>query len=209
MKKIKVALNIKGLKPRDQLAKFQKGITKCTGNAVIGATNPTLVVCQASLDAASDKLDEIDTDEQTLSAKRIVRDQLLDAAMGNYGQLGSFVENKCAGNPAVATDAGFDVASGPTPAPDVMRIMNLVLTHGDHDGSVDAAWNRDTSARSYEVQTSPDPLTATSFAPKQTAPQSSCTITGLTSGSKIWVRVRAIGSDNTGEWSDPAVIIVP
>ena len=35
------------------------------------------------------------------------------------------------------------------------------------------------------------------------------TITGLTSGSRVWVRVRAIGTKGEGPWSDPATKIVP
>ncbi len=43
-----------------------------------------------------------------------------------------------------------------------------------------------------------------------TATKSSCTITGQTSGAKIWVRVCAIGKNNqAGEWSSPVSIIVP
>ena len=100
------------------------------------------------------------------------------------------------------------MAGSPTPAPPVGQILNLVLTHGDHDGATDASWNRDKSAYSYEVQTSPDPMTATSWVPNQIAPQSSCTLETQPVGAKLWVRVRAIGTDGPGLWSDPACIIV-
>lgn len=86
--------------------------------------------------------------------------------------------------------------------------MNLVLTHSDHDGAVDVGWHRDKSAYSYEVQISLDPITATSWVTNQIAPISSCTIENQTIGTKLWVRVRAVGTDNPGLWSDPAFIIV-
>ena len=36
------------------------------------------------------------------------------------------------------------------------------------------------------------------------------TIVGLTSGTKMWARVRAVGAGNaTGPWSDPATKVVP
>jgi hypothetical protein len=33
--------------------------------------------------------------------------------------------------------------------------------------------------------------------------------TGLTSGQRVWLRVRGIGSNGPGAWSDPATKIVP
>jgi hypothetical protein len=43
-----------------------------------------------------------------------------------------------------------------------------------------------------------------------TAGKSSATIAGLTSGTKQWVRIRAVGANNaTGPRSDPAVKTVP
>ena len=38
---------------------------------------------------------------------------------------------------------------------------------------------------------------------------SKTTLTGYVSGSKLWVRVRAINSKGKGPWSDPAVKVVP
>ena len=78
----------------------------------------------------------------------------------------------------------------------------------DHDGLVDTSWNRDKSARSYEVQTSVEPMSVTSWTPNQIAPRSGCTISGQALGTKLWVRVRAIGGDLPGDWSDPAAIII-
>ena len=113
--KAKVALNLTYLKPREQLAKFQAAINKCTGNTAIGTTNPTLTNCQSSLDAAKGVLDNIDAEELKLTNLRVQRDQSLEMAMSAYGLLGSFVENKSNGDPAVITSAGCDVAGTRTP----------------------------------------------------------------------------------------------
>ncbi len=62
----------------------------------------------------------------------------------------------------------------------------------------------------YEIHTSVDPVTPTSWALKDVSVQSSMTVNGFTSGTKIWVRVCAVGADNNkGPWSDPAVKTVP
>jgi hypothetical protein len=65
-------------------------------------------------------------------------------------------------------------------------------------------------AGSYEVHTSADPVTATSWNFKDVSNKSSTTLNSFTSGTKIRVRVRAVGADNNkGPWSDPAVKTVP
>jgi len=89
-------------------------------------------------------------------------------------------------------------------------VLNLVLTAGDNDGTLDAAWDPLHGAGSYEVQISVDPVSSTSWAFKTVANKSSVTLDGLTSGAKIWVRVRGVGAgNNKGPWSDPAVKTVP
>ena len=207
--KAKVALNLSGLDAWGQLARLQTAITKLTGNAALPNPNPTLAVAQAQHDAAKTMLDTIDAKEAELTNLRLQRDQLVRVAMDTYDSLGSFVENKSAGDAAIITGAGFDVAGPRTPAPPVGQVLNLVVTAGDNEGTLDAGWDRDRSARSYEVQTSVDPVTPASWLPRLTAPKSSCTLAGLPSGTRTWVRVRAIGADAPGPWSDPAVKMVP
>jgi hypothetical protein len=61
-------------------------------------------------------------------------------------------------------------------------------------------------AKSYELQSSVDPATGTSWVFKMTAGKSSGTLYWLASGTRIWVLMRAVGADNAvGPWSDPAV----
>ena len=94
---------------------------------------------------------------------------------------------------------------GPMP-----QVGNLVVTAGDFEGTLDASWDFIRGAGSYEVQTSVDPVSGTTWAFKTISNKSSCTMNGFTTGNRIWTRVRAIGADNAaGPWSDPAVKTVP
>jgi len=62
----------------------------------------------------------------------------------------------------------------------------------------------------HEVETSVDPVSATSGQKKLTVTKSSGTLTGLTSGARMWVRMRAIGAvPQPGPWSDRAAKTVP
>ena len=204
----KVATNLGGLNPRGKLAKLKTAITKCGTAPALANPTPPLATCTTNHDAAEALLDTIDTKEADLINLRVQRDQAMTTAMANYASLGASVQAASQGDPAFITAKGFDLASSGGSAPPVGQITNLVLTHGDTDGAVDVAWNRDKSAKSYEVQTSPEPMTDSTWVPNQIAAKSSCTITGKTVGSKLWVRVRGTGKDGPGLWSEPVMIIV-
>ncbi len=104
----------------------------------------------------------------------------------------------------------MSVRADATPVGPPAQVLTLVLTAGDNDGTLDASWDPVRGANSYEIQTSPEPVTGTSWAYKMTAGKSSATLSGLTTGTRTWVRVRAIGAeDATGPWSDPVVKTVP
>jgi hypothetical protein len=204
----KVALNLKAMKPRDQLAKIQTAITKCSAAPALANPIPPLVDCQAAHDAALAVIVSIETSEKALDNLRIQRDATMQTVIGKYTTLGASVESASLGDPAFITAKGFDVAGAPGSTPHVQQVLSLTLTHGDLDGSVDVSWHRDKSAKIYEVQTSPEPMSDKTWVPNQMAPKSSCTIAGQTAGTRLWVRVRAIGKDGPGLWSEPANIIV-
>ena len=87
---------------------------------------------------------------------------------------------------------------------------SVTATVGDNDGEIDGAWNRIYGAKSYEVQSSPDPIGDNNgWVHAFTATRSSGTLAGLPSGKKRWLRVRAIGAQGPGPWSDPACCMVP
>ena len=90
------------------------------------------------------------------------------------------------------------------------QVLNLVVTEGDNEGSLDVSWDALRGANSYEIWTSLDPVTPTSYAFKKSASRSSETVNGFTSGAKMWMKVRAIGAGSeTGPFSDPATKTVP
>jgi len=204
----KVALNTKDLKPRAKLAKFKTAITKCGEAPALANPSPTLADCLASHDAAKDLLDQIETLERELALLRRQRGPLMAAAMSHHAALGACVESASLGAPAFILAKGYEVAGAVPPAPPVGQVLNLVLTHGPHDGTVRAKWKYNRSARSTEVEISPNPMTDDTFVPNQITTKSSCTIINQPVGSRVWVRARAHGKDGYGDWSQPKSIIV-
>jgi hypothetical protein len=119
----------------------------------------------------------------------------------------------CEGTIGVTADqvlaVGFGVKSDAAPAPKSGKVLNLSLTTGDDHGTIDAAWNRMPGAQSYEVQWCPDPFTDAGWRNFPGCTKSKTVLTGLTSGAKIWVRVRALGAAGPGAWSNEVLIVVP
>jgi hypothetical protein len=106
---------------------------------------------------------------------------------------------------------GFTVTTtAHTPAPGVSQLENLMLSEGKMPGSVAAKCKPDANAKTYEWQTTTgDPVTGP-YVTFKTTTAARVTITGLTSGTRVWVRARAIGTKGIeGPWSDPAMKIVP
>ena len=98
----------------------------------------------------------------------------------------------------------------PAPVGAMTLVLTLVATASEFEGALDVSRDSVRGAGSYEIHTSADPVTGTSWAFKDVSNKSSITLNSFTSGAKVWVRVRAIGADNNkGPWSDPAGKTVP
>ena len=103
----------------------------------------------------------------------------------------------------------MDVRDDRAPVGLPTQVLNLVVTEGDNEGTLDASWDPVRGASSYIIQTSVDPVSPTSWAYKASSAKSSAVLNSFTSGTKIWTRVKALGAAGEGPWSDPAVKTVP
>ena len=205
----KVKLTIDKLPP-DQLVAIANNIkTSMTGNASFTAPNPTLTVFGTKITDATTKVAAYNASVTASQTAMSDRDTSLEALRQTMRQLAAYVENISGGDAVKIESAGMGVRSAATKVGVPAQALNLVLTEGDFEGTLDAAWDAVYGASSYEIQTSPDPMTATSWTFKMTSPKSSATLPALTMGARVWVRVRAIGAAGPGPWSDPAVKTVP
>jgi hypothetical protein len=165
---------------------------------------------QTDLDATKAKFDAVDAKEAGLQADRTDAYAALDAISDKYGLLGACVESKSGGDAGIIGRAGFDVVAARTPVGPLGRVMNLVLSEGDHSGTLDWMCKPLRGASAYELWISPDPMSDTSWKFADTATKSSGTLKNLTSGDMVWVQVRGKGADpEPGEFSDPAKKTVP
>ncbi|HKS30191.1 MAG TPA: fibronectin type III domain-containing protein, partial [Pyrinomonadaceae bacterium] len=134
------------------------------------------------------------------------KEEILNSTLN---QLAAYVESVSGGDEQKIQSAGMDVrapgtATGALPAPD-----GLNATQGDMEGEIDLSWDKVDRARSYVIEQSTDPVTATSWQHAAVSTKSQTTIDGLTTGTKYWFRVAAVGPQGQGPWSNLAFKIAP
>ena len=176
--------------------------------ATFATPNPSATAFNSALTDAQAANAAYEAGKVTLTGLLNTRDAKNDVLKGMIRQWMNYTKNTT-NDPTKWQAIGFTLRGDTTPVGALGQALNLVLTAGDNDGSLDAAWDALRGAQSFEVQISVDPVSSTSWAFNMTSPKSSATITGLTSGTRIWVRVRGVGAAGPGPWSDPAVKTVP
>jgi hypothetical protein len=149
---------------------------------------------------------------QTAAAKT-TRDDALDEARTEGGLFIKKAESESKGDAGQLQSIGFQVTGTTTPAPagPVPQLQNFIITAGDNDGSLDFSVDPPSGVKvkTYLWQyTAGDPINGpwTSATPTTA---SSTTVSGLTSGQRIWGRGAGVGTKGQGPWSDPFTKIVP
>ena len=164
----------------------------------------------AKRDAAKTASDAYESARAGLVALKATRDAKADELRDEHAVVISAIEAEARGDAALLSSSGYPLASASVPSSTPPgQILNLFLTAGDAAGTLDLSFDPDSLAKTYEVQiTTTHPIDG----PWVTVAQptvSSTKLTGLTSGQRVWTRVRGIGSNGPGAWSDPATKIVP
>lgn len=205
----RIARNIRFLSPADLVPKVQISITAITDHIATFATpNPTMVSAQASVDALSANLADIEMQRAILAQLMETRDQLVAAVVQTYNEMALYVGSVAMGDPAIITLAAMDVAAPAGPAQPMTKVEGNILVGGPDDNKAKGYWTPVVGGRSYEVQTTADPL-AGPWVAAGTVTEAKIELAGLTSGQKRFSRVRAINKLGPGPWSDPACAMIP
>lgn len=184
-------------------------ITKMTGNANFATPKPSLLALTAAAEGAEYAMNAVAVAKTVLDEKLLARDAAQTALIQAFEQEGAYVQSESGGDEAKIISSGFGVRGAPSATGPVGQVQNLALSEGDMPGSLDSQWDPVANKNSYEVGlTTVDPVNGP-YAQVATPTASKVSLTGLTSGQRVWVRVRAIGAAGPGPWSDPATKIVP
>jgi hypothetical protein len=203
-----ISLNLKNINAATLVQRIRATVSSMTGNAAFTTPDPALAGLTSKANALEAKATARDTAKTAAKTLTAETDDLAAELKDEYKKLASYV-GKTAQTEAQVQSANMAVKSKPAARPVPDRVEGLELSPGDNDGEIDAQWDPDDDATNYDVETSVDPVTASSWAHHSNGSNSRTTLTGLTSGARMWVRVRGTNAVGKGPWSDPAVKRVP
>ena len=205
---VKLRTSLTSLKFEVQIAKMEAVNAGLTTHA---ATFTPLAVPLATYTA---KVAEITANAAAIQANddlalslRLTRDTLLGEGRLMYEQNAGSVAWLSGGDAATAVLSGYELFAAPVPAGPLTQVLNLSATTGDEAGEADLQHNPVPGAVAYETQCSPNGTTGWAYI--STVGVSKQTITGQTSMTMCWLRVRAIRGTEHGPWSDPATVLIP
>jgi hypothetical protein len=180
-------------------------IAQLTGNANFATPNPTLAQLQTALDALTQALTiaNPEAQKQAVIAARSTLEQMLDDLADNLEQTAS-------NDPVKLATTGYDLRKETTPTSDPLPVpQNLRLKLTGVSGQVQLLFDPSQRAKGYQVQTTTDPNGGVWKDYDTFSSSRGITLQGFERAKDIWVRVRAIGPNNTKSgWSDPATILV-
>jgi hypothetical protein len=191
--------------PNDFVTKVTFIIAQLTGNPAFLTTDPTLAALQTALDALTQAMSIANPTarEAAVAAARDTLEQLLDDLADN-------LEKTAKGDPAKLATTGFDLAKSPAAtgeAPPIPQNLRLKLT--GTSGEAQVLFDKSDRARAYEVQTAPDPNAGPWTTYDTFSSVRNVILKGFPRAKDLWVRVRALGPNNTKSgWSDPATILI-
>ena len=205
----KVKFSLSGVPDGDAVQTCNSFKTALTGNANFPSPPVTLAAFGTLIATAQTKLTASDTAWQVSMQATTDKDNAIGDMAAAANQLAAYVDLMANGDESKILSAGLSVRAARQPQSVPDQVQNLAVTAGDNSGELDVQWDPPGNAKSYEVQTSADPFSDATWKTAEMVTNSKVALLGLTSGAKIWMRVRGINSAGKGAWSDPAVKVVP
>ncbi|HSU85536.1 MAG TPA: fibronectin type III domain-containing protein [Chthoniobacterales bacterium] len=183
----------------DHLIMFlRNAIAMVTGNVPFTGITPTPVSMTATVDdLAAKALLAMNGGRVEFAGRRAAQLATLTAAR----QWANFIEANCDGSLETLLSSGFEARKAPTPKVLPAVPGNVRLSYTDFTGELLLRFRGGRNDRNFSVQyaVSPD-------GPWTDVPLSSSTrvvISGLTAGTKYWVRVKANAAAGSSEWTAP------
>ena len=198
----KIKLNLSQYDDAETAGLADAIVESMTGNANFPTPDPTLATLTGDAEAIRQKQAQIADIKAGLTIAQDELVALTGTAKTDIRMMADHVQDKSDGNPDKIHSAGFEVVGDPAPRGPVGQVQNLRVQVSGLEGELLSRWKKVPGAASYVVDlgSGPEgPWTQLSIITR-----SSFKFSGLTPGTKYWVRVRAVGTKGYGLWSDPA-----
>jgi hypothetical protein len=205
----KVKLNFRNLSIPEKISKARQILRAITGNAKFPNPVPPLTALTDGTDNLDDAYVLAQRSKQAWRSAVDVQNKAEDALDQLFSQCARYVESVAGDDDSVIAEAGMDPQAAPGAPAMLEAPSGFNASIGDHEGEIDLSWNPVLNARSYLIQQSTDPTNAAGWAQAGTSTKSGTTISGLTSGTRYWFRVCAVGTLGQSGWSNPDTKIAP
>ncbi|MFA5793583.1 MAG: fibronectin type III domain-containing protein [Candidatus Brocadiia bacterium] len=205
----KVRLNLSRLPIPAKIEFADRVVAQMTGNPNFTTPNPALADITAKKSALETAYNgALIARQAAKAATELMADceKALDSALAMEAL---YVENASGGDLQKIISAGMNVKDPSAPIGALPAPADLSATAGDEDGRIDLNWEPVRGAKSYAIEMTTDPNVPESWVPKKNSTESFASIKGLTSGTKYWFRVAAVGAAGQGPSSDPATKYAP
>jgi len=175
--------------------------------AVFATPDPSVAAHASAHNNLANNINQRSILRAQLDSLEMLAPVLLDVLKNSLRFRVSYVQLVAKGDPAKILLSGFDLASEPVPVGDLPAPINFEISLGD-PGVLKPRWKPVPGARSYilECAEHTSPMVWTQVKVTTT---SRTEVTGLVSGKTYAFRVRAVGSNGEGPWSDEAVKMAP
>lgn len=206
-----VVLDLRNLSIPELIQRLRAMRAGIAGQAVFAELAAKLTALDALIDTLVAKQTAVETAQAAVPLAVAERDVAEDAAIAAANVLGEDI-GRIATNEGQVSATTLRVKNAPGPKPVPARPTGLELTVGDDEGELSGQCDGQPGiVEVYEIfYTTTDPNSATpDWKFITTSQKSRFDLTGLPSGEKVWVRLRARNARGESPWSDPACKRVP
>ena len=205
----RIRLNLRSLSVVDKIAKGRHIVTSLTNNTTFQTPNPPLADITSALEELNKAQAAVQAAKSDVATRVLTQDEAETKVDQMLTQLAGYVESVAGTDDALITSIGMETRSSRSAPQAPTAPQGLSATAGEHEGEIKLSWKAISNARSYAIESSQDPATATSWTHLGVATSASKAISGLTSGKRYWFRVAAIGAGGQSGWSEHATKVVP
>lgn len=207
--KSKISLRIAKATANEVVAKAATIVSKMTDNPNFSSPIPELSSIAQQADVVKDKLTRQQAAFQTYQQMTAELKTEKEKLMSMLETEAAYVQITSVGDEATILSSGFDIRQKAVAIGKLPPAKKLLVFEGMNEGEVNATWDPVKGARSYLVEMSTDITRPEAWVYQTTTTRGKCTLQGLPSGSRIWIRVAPINAAGQGAYSDPATKTVP
>jgi Fibronectin type III domain len=123
-------------------------------------------------------------------------------------RLASYVENRALGNEEIIRSAGMELRSDPVPVGKPGKTY-LLAEVTENEGEIRLKWEKVRGAKIFNIEVSKGGKSDSKWMSIESTTKTRILLKDLTSGTKYWFRIQAIGAGGKGLYSDPISRYIP